>query len=219
MDTKVFIEKALKGEDYSTELETLTDDEKVLVKKDVLKAFTEEEKAKKESLIGIREAIKANEDKLKLQTEGQKNDQSKFIEDFKSNQITKAKRQFFSDPMFQFKDEQERQNFESSFNTDKADADLIFEELKKHYAMSHTDELLNLKKKVNDFEKGAIDINAFQANAISGGGSGDSDEKYSREAKETFAQMQAAGFKNATLDQAQDMVNKGSQWNRRTISD
>ena len=115
MDTKFIVEKALKGEDYSTDVENLSDDEKVLVKKDVLKAFDDEEKAKKESLIGIREAIKANEDKLKLQTEGQKNDQSKFIEDFKSNQITKAKRQFFSDPMFQFKDEQERQNFESSF--------------------------------------------------------------------------------------------------------
>ena len=218
MDTKIFVEKALKGEDYSTELEALTDDEKVLVKKDVLKAFNEEEKAKKESLIGIREAIKANEDKLKSQTEGQKTSESKFIEDFKNNQVIKAKRQFFSDTMFQFKDEQERQNFEASFNTDKADAELIFEELKRHYAMSHTDELLNLKKKVNDFEKGAIDINAFQANAITGGGNNGGDEKYSRAAQEMFAETKAAGFKNVTLDQAQDMVNKGTQWNRRTIS-
>lgn len=218
METKDFVEKALKGEDYSTELDTLTDDEKVLVKQDILKAFNEEEKAKKESLIGIREAIKANEDKLKGLSEGQKTAESKFIEDFKSNQMTKAKELFFSDPMFQFKDEQERQSFEASFSTDKADAELIFKELKRHYAASHTEELLSLKKKMSDFEKGAIDINAFQANATSGGGSSESDEKYSRAAKEMFTEMKAAGFKNATLDQAQEMVNKGTQWNRRTIS-
>ena len=212
METKVFVEKALKGEDYSSDIENLTDDEKILVKKDVLKAFSDKEKEEKDKLIGLRQAQEA----VGKKNQDTQSNEAKFIEDFKNNQLTKAKKQFYSE--FTFKDEQARQAFESTFKTEKADAELIFDDLKSHYAMVNKDELLGLRKKVSDFEKGAIDINAFQANASGGAGGGQGDDKYSKAAKELYADMRNAGFKNVTLDNAQSMVNKGTDWKKTDLS-
>jgi len=212
MDTKVMVEKALKGEDYSSDIENLTDDEKILVKKDVLKAFGDKEKEEKDKLIGLRQAQEAVDKK----NNDSKSAESKFIEDFKNNQLAKAKSMFYS--KFQFKDEAAKQAFESTFTTDKADAELIFNDLRKHYAVANVDKLLGLEEKVSQFEKGAIDINAFQANASSGGGNSGGDDKYSKATRELFADMRNAGFKNVTLDSAQNMVSKGTDWKKTDLS-
>ena len=214
MDSKIIVEKALRGEDYSKDLETLTDDEKITVKRDVIKALGDEEKKETEKLIGLRKAQEIVDKK----NQEVKSAETKFIEDFKANQITKAKNLFYS--KFQFKDEAAKQAFDSSFKTEKADAEMIFEEMKRHYAATNADQLLGLHEKVQQFEKGAIDINAFQANASGGagnGGGGDGD-KYSQAAKQLFTDMRNAGFKNVTLDSAQAMVNKGTDWKKTDLS-
>lgn len=212
MDSKLYVEKALKGEDYSKDIETLTDDEKIAIKKDVLKAFSDKETEEKNKLIGLRQAQEAVDKK----NQSIKTDESKFIEDFKNNQLSKAKSMFYA--KFPFKDDAAKQAFESNFKTDKADAELIFSDLKRHYAMANADKLLGLEERVNQFEKGAIDANAFMANASAGGASAGGDDKYSRAARELHAEMRNAGFKNITLDNAQAMVNKGTDWKKTDLS-
>ncbi len=214
MDTKIVVEKALKGEDFANDIATLTSEDQAKVHLEIKKAAEDATKAELNKLTGLQKAVKAV-------TEKNEEKESNVLIQFKNDQISKAKAKFFADPMFKLDDagkEAILKEYEKS-NSGSIDADLIFADLKKCYGALHSEELLSFKSKTLDNEKNAANFNAAGAGASAGaGGAGADSDKYSKAAKELYQDLIKAGFKNKTLADAQKMVDTGAGWKDRKLS-
>lgn len=212
MDTKVIIEKALKGEDYSVEMNAIPEDKRDSVLIEIRKSVKEAADAEQARLVGIRQAIAANEDKGKKKVED--------FDRFKTDQIEIAKSKFFADPNFQLDEANKTKLLEeySKNNSGSVDASLIFNDLKKTYASIFADDLLKAKLKLSDMEKNAAAYNAGSANA-SGGINTPENDKYSKEVKNLFKLWQDSGMATGkTLDDAQKIIDSGQNWRGRTLA-
>ena len=209
MDTKVIVEKALKGEDYSKDIEAFTDEQKISLNREIA---TESDKAAKvalEKVTGLRKAAQAVEAKT----------DAAFGEKFAKEQRSIAKEKFFSDPKYALTDA-EKAEVEAEFirrGSESYNVDNLISEYKKAYGAVKADSLISGQEKAREFQKNAEQFNASMAN---GGGTisqADAD-KYSPEAKELFKEFQKAGFKNRTLDDAQKLINKGADWRKSDLT-
>jgi len=106
----------------------------------------------------------------------------------------------------------------SKNNSGSIDADLIFNDLKKCYALVNSDSLIDTKQKAAKMEKDAAAFNASGA-GFNGAGAGGADDKteYSSAAKDLYQKLSASGFKK-TLAECQQMVDKGDGWKVRNLS-
>lgn len=211
MDTKIIVEKALKGEDYSTELNTLPEDQRDSVLLEVRKGLKDAADAEQTRLVGLRQASKATEDK------GAEKKQD--FDKFKEDQLTIAKNKFFSDASFPI-DEAKKTILLAEYaknNSGSVDASLIFNDLKKTYASIFADDLLSAKVKLSDMEKNAALYNAGSVNA-NGGINTPENDKYSKETKDLYKKWVDAGIKGKTLDDAQKITDQGQNWRGRSLA-
>lgn len=213
MDTKIVIEKALKGEDYSKDLETLTPEQQTSVLLEIKKTAGEAASAELTKLTGLQKAVKAVSEKAEEK-------ESVVLTQFKTDQFEKAKARFFSDPMFTVDEPAKAKILEeySKIGSGSIDADLVFNDLKRCYALVNSDSLINTKQKAAQMEKDAAAFNASGA-GFNGAGPGGSDDKteYSKAAKDLYQQLTARGFKK-TLAECQSMVDKGDNWKVRNLA-
>ena len=212
MDIKVIVDKALKGEDYSAELKDVPEAEQAGVYVAIKNAAKEE--ADKE--FARKQALKKDGERI---DEKKKTEEKNIFEKFQTEQFEKAKARFFSDSRFTFKDEPTKQKVVEEFakiNSGSVDSENIFNDLKKAYALVNSDELLNQREKLVQFEKGAIDYNSMSANA-KGGAGGKDEGTYSQTARELYVELQKSGFKK-TLDECEALVKKGGKWKTRDLS-
>src|ERR1035437_4182499 len=159
MDIKVIVDKALKGEDYSADLETLSEPEKVSVYAGIKIA------AKKEADEQLTRNIALKKDGERIDASKQEKEKTVF-DRFSSEQLEKAKTRFFSDPRFTFKDEPTKAKVLEEFakvSSGSVDSEFIFNDLKRAYSLVNSDELLAEREKFVQFQKGAEDYNAFSA--------------------------------------------------------
>ena len=211
MDTKILVDKALKGEDYSKEIEALPEEQRTQAHLEIRKGLKEASDAEQVRLVGLRQAAKAIEDKGKEKTED--------FARFKQDQIEIAKAKFFSDPKFPIKEEA-KEAFLAEYaknNSGAVDANLILNDFKRNYASFFADDLLKDRETLASMAKGAAAFNAGGANAA---GTIDTpeNEKYSKEAKNLFMLWKSEGHGDKTLDQAEAIVKSGKNWRARDLS-
>jgi hypothetical protein len=219
MDTKVFIDKVRAtetyygSEDYKKDIAALSDDDKIAVTRDITKALSDDADAE----FARKQALK--KDAQRVEDQNGKG-QNEIVERFKSDQFEKAKQKFFSDPKFTVKDEAEKTLILEEFkkvSSGSIDADLIFKDLKRAFALVKSDDLLASRDEADELKKNASNFNASMANAAGGGMGGKDDDKYSKIAKELFMELSKKGFK-ITLDRAEEMVKSGTDWKSRDLS-
>lgn len=212
MDTKEIVEKALKGEDISPIVANLSDEEKTRVNLAIKDAAESLSKSELEKLTGLRKEM--------ARVQNKENDKANEVfSKFRNDQLEKAKQRFFSDPRFSMTEDKKKlveQEFESR-GSDRVDADLIFEDLKKSYAVVNSDDLLKEKERAVELEKNAREFMNSQSSVDFKVSSPD-DQKYSESAKELYKDWVKSGIKNKTLDDAQNLVNRGSSWKARDLS-
>lgn len=212
MDTKEIVEKALKGEDIAPIVANLSDEEKTQVNIAIKDAAESASKSELEKLTGLRKEM--------ARVQNKENDKANEVfSKFRSDQLDKAKQRFFADPRFKMTEDMKKlveQEFERR-GSDRVDADLIYEDLKKSYAVVNSDDLLKEKERVIELEKNAQDFMNSQA-SVDFKVSAPDDQKYSESAKQLYKDWVKSGIKNKTLDDAQALVTRGSDWKARNIS-
>ena len=212
METKQIVEKALKGEDYSVDIKDMSDEDKTKITLAIRDAADVAAKENLAKLSGTAKEIQRREEKDK---DGKKTED--IVATFASEQFSKAKNAFFSDPDIKLTDAEKAQ-IEAGFKTNKVDEQLILSDLKAFYVSLNPDKFLADSKRVKTLEKGAADYNANAAGGgNSGGGAGD-DSKYSDAAKKLHAMWQSQGIKRKTMDDAQRIVDRGFDWQKRSLS-
>lgn len=204
MDTKQIVEKALKGEDYSSLMTGLKPEEQAQAMLAIRDAADSESRIKLEAVRGLREAEKKiTEENLKKNAAGV----SDIFTKFKSEQIQKAKDKFFSDTRFSLSEE-DKKVIESEIDKkgiDSADSDFIFNDIKKIYGSLKVDQLIIDKEKAVSNARSAEEWKAGQAGGNVTVNSPDT-AKYSQATVELFRQFQAQGFKKLTIDDAKKMI-------------
>lgn len=206
MDTKAIVEKAVKGdESYKTDIKDFTPEQLVTFNK----AWADAELAK---VTALRAEGRRVDDKNKAED-------ATFSEKFRGEQLTKARNKFFNDPRFALSDK-EKEQFETEFkkmDDGSYDAELIFNSMKRTFAIVKADDLIEGSVRAAENKKNAAQFNAQGAQGTGFISSAD-EEKYSKAAKDLFREWQQSGFKNKTLDQAQKLVDKGANWKSRSLA-
>jgi hypothetical protein len=196
-------EGAVEGEnpaiDPNVDLTQLSDEQKA-----ELKAKADQEIADTlEKLKGLRAEKNRVNEKVK---EGE----SEFNQRFRGEQLQKAKAKFIAD--FNLSDD-ERASVEESFSkidSGAIDADLIYSDFKKAFALSNVDSLIEAKKRKEELEKNAAD---FMGESIGGTDVKPVEGKtYSPEAYDYIKQARKEGI-SLSLEEAEKYVKQG---NKRT---
>lgn len=216
MDNKIIIDKALKGEDYSKEMETIPEDKKTLVYQEVNKALKE---ASDKELAKVSALRKEGDRIVTKKTEEDLAKEKTVFERFQNDQLEKAKRQFFT--QFPLADDAAKNELLAEYgkrNSGSVDSEMIFNDLKKAYAYLNSDNLLENKSKLTEYEKNAANFNASMANASGGAGGQGNQGDYSKAARELYTDWLREGFKGKTLDDAQKLVDKGTKWKDRNLA-
>lgn len=209
MDTKAIVEKALKGEAYQDDIKDFTPEQLVSFNTSVKEAS----RLELEKVSALRKEGQRVEEKNRISD-------TAFSEKFRVEQINKAKSRFDSDPRFVLSDK-EKTSFETEFkklDDGSYDAELIFNNMKRTFAVVKADDLIDGRAKAAEYEKNAANFNAQMAGG-SGFISAADDEKYSQPAKDLYKEWQKAGYKNKTLDQAQKIADGGTKWKDRSLAD
>lgn len=211
MEIKDIVEKALKDEDYSSDI-TDFDDQKLkelnVALKGAYKTEADTELAKVTALRAEKRRLEGNPPKKEDSVQSQ----------FRDEQVQLAKEKFFADPKFKLSDE-EKVQFESTFkklDTGKIASELIIDDLKSAYAVINRGKLLDSQDKVHQFEKDAAEFNAGQAGGSSGQGSPD-ESKYSQAAKDLHKSWVKSGVKDKSLEDAQRLADRGGDWKGRNL--
>jgi hypothetical protein len=212
MDTTKIVEKALKGEDYSVDIKDFSDEDKTKVTIAIRDAADVAAKANLAKLAGTGKEIQRREEKEKNEA---KEDQ--VFQTFASEQLAEAKKTFYSNPDYPLTDAQKAQ-VEAEFKTNKVDAKLIAEDLKKFYVSLDPDKFLKASKRATELEKGAAQFNAGAAGGPSNTGAPGDESKYTPAAKNLFSMWRQQGLTKKTLDDAQKLVNRGFDWQKRDLS-
>jgi len=208
MDTKAIVEKALKGEDYSQEVKSFTEEQKTQL------SIAIKDAANAEAVKALEKVAALRKENQRIEESGKK-EETDFLTRFSKEQLQKAKNQFFSDPKFQLT-EKEKQEFEQTFKSEKLDADLILSDMKKHFAWIKSDELLASKEKAVELEKNAKNFMEGQVNFQVPISAPDAD-KYSKATKDLYMELKKKGF-NHSLDAVQKLIDKGENWKISDLS-
>jgi hypothetical protein len=210
MDIKELVAKATNGDDVSADVETLTADELVAYTTE-LRTASATELAK---VTGLRQEAKRvetkNEEKLNA-----------FNEKSRSEQVTLAKDEFFRDSRFNLTTEEKAQFDEEFKKIDSGSIakEYVLNDLKKAFALVKADDLIEERAKALEYQQNASDYNAMMAGGSSSGGEGGNDDKFSKEARSLYMDWQKAGFKSKTLEEAQKLVDKGTDWKKSSLAD
>lgn len=185
--------------DPNVDLTQLSDEQKA-----ELKAKADQEIAETlEKLKGLR----AEKNRV---TEKVKEGESEFNQRFRGEQLEKAKNKFIAD--FNLSDT-ERASVEESFSkidSGAIDADLIYGDFKKAFALSNVDSLIEAKQRKEELEKNAAE---FMSQSIGGTDVKPEEGKvYSPEAYDYLKQARKEGI-SLSLEEAEKYVTQG---NKRT---
>lgn len=212
MDTKLIVEKALKGEDYSSLIKDMGEDEKSKVILAIRDAADAEAKAKLKEVSGLREAERA----LKEKKDGETKD---VLETFRKEQLEKAKKKFYSDPDFPLTDTQ-KTAMEAEIvkrGVISTDSDFILEEFQRIYGYLNIGTLISDKKKAVEGAKNAQKFTSHGAGGQNSGPTGDPD-KFSQPVKDLWQKVVESGHVNFTLDDAKRQYEKGRAFGSRSLS-
>lgn len=208
MDTTLIVEKALKGEDYSADVQDFTPEQQTQVSLEISKAakkLADENiaKATATSQEAARRAAKAAEGAGK---------ETETVSQFRSEQLQKAKNKLFSNPDYAL-EESDKARFDELFkklDTGKVDSDLIYEDLVTTYVALKPGQFIKAAGELGEMRRNATSFNAASANA-SVQMSGPEGDKFSPAAKDLFSKWAQAGFDTSkyTLEAAQKVVNSG----------
>jgi hypothetical protein len=209
MEIKDIVEKALKGEDYSADVEALEPEKVTEFSLELRKAASVASKEELDKVSALRK------ERARIENPPVKPEDSQL----RTENVQLAKEKFFADPKFKLTDE-ERTKFESEFkklDSGKIAPELIIQDLRKAYVAINTDKLLDSQERVSEFEKNAAEFNANMAGGSTGDGSPDI-SKYSQAAQTLHKSWLKQGIKGKTLDDAQKLIDRGEDWRGRELS-
>lgn len=210
MDYKEIVGLALDGKDYSEKIKDFTEDQK----KELDMAITKGAKEEKEKTLTDLSALRKEKNRVKdlavPPVEPPK--EVNVMDQFKKEQEDEATHEFFSNPDFVIPEDKKATFNEvyKSLKKDEVSKSQVTQVLKRAYAATLGDELIESKKRVTEMEKGAEAFKAGGANhAIHV--SGPDAQKYSKEAQALFTSWQQQGYvgKNYTLDRAAQITSGG----------
>ena len=208
MEIKDIVEKALKGEDYSGDVEALEPEKVTEFNLELNKAASAASKAELDKVAALRK------ERARIETPTPKTEDSQL----RGENVQLAKEEFFADPKFKLSDE-EKVQFEAEFkklDSGKIAPKLIISDLRKAFVVLKGEALLNNQDKMTEWEKHAAELAADQAGGSSGGGSPD-ESKFSEAAKKLHKSWIKQGLKKS-LDDAQKLIDKGDNWKESNLS-
>ncbi len=201
-----YLDGKIEQEAFDTELSKLSEDDKKkfdekLADPEVQKKLTQKGKDELARIAALRKEGKRIEKKPEEGTD--------YATRLRNENVEKAKKQFFD--KFKIPAEEQAHYVELFGNNDSGhvDVDLIFSDFAKIYTVEHSDELLNIRDRMERFESGAEDFNARGAGSHGAGeGGGDGDKKYSQEVKDWVKESKKQGV-SVTLEEAEKILTRG----------
>lgn len=209
MDYTEIVRLALDGQDYSEKTKEFTDDQRKELDFAITKGAKEAKEKTLVELSGLTAEKRRREQALK---DNPPKEDPTVVQKFQKEQEDQAKQDFLSDPDFQVPDAL-KATFEDTYASLKkgeVSKEQISKVLRRAYAATMGDELIESKRKVAQGERDAAAYKASGARASVSISEPDR-SKYSKEAQDLFGRWQAEGYagKNYTLERAQQITRDG----------
>jgi hypothetical protein len=213
MEIKDIAQKVLNGEDVSTITKDFDDAKQIELNK-TIKTIAKED-ADKELARAI--ALRAERSRVETQTtEAQDKIASeirgKITSEMRTEQITKAENRLTKDFNLTPEDAVKVKEAFKNVDTGKQDAEFIYNDLQRAYAIAFSDRLIQAEKDKKTLEANAFQFNAGSTGAGSSGGAGtDNSKTYSPQAYAVVKEAQAKGMP-LTLEEAEKGLSGGNSW-------
>lgn len=208
LDYTKIVEKAIAKQDYSEDVKDFTPEQKIELNLKIVEVA----KAESAKELGIIEARRAEIKRLNEKPLEPAKDDRAVVEKFQKEQETEATNEFFNNPDFKIPDDL-KASFDDTYKALKkgeVSKTQITQVLRRAYAATMGDNLIESHRKVEEMKKGAAGFNAGSAN-VHVNISPDDQNKFSRGAQDLYSRWQQAGYvgKAYTLERAEQTIKGG----------